>query len=84
MECSHTLGALDGKHIIIKKPKKSGTEYYNYRGFFFLVLLALVDAEYRFPWVNVGSSEFSSDEQILNCSKLKKNIKDGTLEFSSQ
>ena len=38
----------------------------------------LVDAEYRFPCVNVGSSGSSSDTQIFNCSKLRRKIKNGT------
>ena len=67
------VGALDGKHIAIKKPKKSGSEYFNYKGYFSLVLLALVDADYKFLWVNTGASGSSSDAQIFNCSKLKKN-----------
>ena len=75
----HAVGALDGKHIVIKKPKKSGSEYFNYKGYFSLVLLALVDADYKFLWVNVGASRSSSDAQIFNRSKLKKRIVNGRL-----
>ena len=78
-ECPHAVGALDGKHIAVKKPKKSDSEYFNYKGYFSLVLLALVDADYKFLWVNVGPSGSSSDAQIFNCSKLKRRIDNGTL-----
>ena len=59
----------------MKKPKKSCSEYFNYKGYFSLVLLALVDAEYIFLWVN-GSS---SDAQIFKQSKLRGRIENGTL-----
>ena len=75
----HAVSALDGKHIAIKKPKKSGSEYFNYKGYFSVVLLALVDADYKFLWVNVESSGSSSDAQIFNRSKLKRRIENGTL-----
>ena len=74
----HAVGALDGKHIAIKKPKKSRSEYFNYKGYFSLELLALVDADYKFLWVNAGGSGSSSDAQIFNCSKLKRRIENGT------
>ena len=50
-----------------------------YKSYFSLVLPALVDAEYKFLWVNVGASGFSSDAQIFSCSKLKRKIENSTL-----
>ena len=75
----HAVGALDCKHIAIKKPWRSGSEYFNYKGYFSLVLLILVDTDYKFLWVNVGASGSSSDAQIFNRSKLKRRIENGTL-----
>ena len=39
----------------------------------------MVDSEYKFLWVDVGSSGSSSDAQIFNQSELKEKIEDGTL-----
>ena len=59
------------KHITLKKP--------HYKGLFSLILLVLVVAEYRFLWVDVGSSGASSDAQIFGLSKLRKKDEDGDL-----
>ena len=75
----HAVGAIDGKHIAMKKPQISSSGCYNYKGFFALVLLALVDTEYRFLWFNVGSSGSSSDVQIFNRRDLREKIEDGTM-----
>ena len=63
----------------MQKPKKSGSDYYNYKGFFSLVLLVLVDAEYRFLWIDCGSNGSSPEAQIFNKSDLREKIEDGTL-----
>ena len=46
---------------------------------FSLVLLALIDAEYRFLWIDCGSSGSCSDAQIFNRSDLRENIEDCSL-----
>ena len=39
----------------------------------------IVDADYKFLWVNAGASGSSSNVQIFNRSKLKRRIENGTL-----
>ena len=57
----HACGALDGKHIAMRKPTTSGSLYRNYKKFFSIVLLALVDADYKFIWADVGGMGHQSD-----------------------
>jgi hypothetical protein len=75
------LGALDGKHIRIKYPAHGGSHYYNYKGYYLVVLLALVDADYKFLWVDAGCHGSNSDAQIFNGGALKAAIEDGTINF---
>lgn len=77
----HCCGALDGKHIAIKCPPNSGSIFYNYKGFYSIILLALVDADYRFLWVNVGANGSSGDAQIFNNSDLRDSIITGGIGF---
>jgi len=77
----HALGALDGKHIAIRKPMNSGSYYFNYKHFFSIILMALVDADYKFLWVDVGANGACSDSQVFNISQLKAQIDDETIGF---
>jgi hypothetical protein len=75
----HACGALDGKHISVKAPAHSGTVYHNYKGFFSIILLALVDAEYKFMWIDVGANGSTSDCAVFNVSELKEGLENNTL-----
>jgi DDE superfamily endonuclease len=75
------IGACDGKHIRITCPKHTGTEHYNYKNFFSNVLLAVVDADYKFVIVDIGAQGSMSDGGILANSSFGKELYEGKLPF---
>lgn len=75
----HTCGVFDGKHVACRCPPKSGSQYFNYKGFYSIVLMALVDADYKIIWADVGGTGSASDAQIYNDCELKKCAEGGTL-----
>jgi hypothetical protein len=42
------IGATDEKHVMIQAPGRSGSLYFNYKKYFSIELLALVDTNYKF------------------------------------
>lgn len=79
----NVIGCIDGKHIRIRCPNRSGSIYYNYKDFFSIVLLALVDANNKFIAIDVGSFGREGDSGIFSRCNLGKAIKENTLQIPS-
>lgn len=75
----HCVGAIDGKHVLIIAPPNSGSEYFNYKEQFSIVLLAIVDAQYNFLYANVGAKGKSSDGGLFRETAFYKKMTDKTL-----
>lgn len=75
------LGAIDGKHVRVVKPKMSGSLYYNYKEFFSIVLLGVADSDYKFVFVDIGSFGKDSDSTIFQKSALWARLIDNTLDI---
>lgn len=73
------VGAIDGKHVVIQCPRNSGSNYYNYKGTYSIVLLALVDHNYNFTYIDIGSYGSASDGGVFGKSSLFKAIEENSL-----
>jgi len=72
------VGALDGKHVVIQCPSKSGSTFFNYKNQHSLNLMAVCDADYPFIMIDVGGYGRSNDSRIFRDSSYGKRILDGT------
>lgn len=72
-------GAIDGKHIRITPPANTGALYYNYKHFYSVVLMAVVNAQYEFLYVDVGKNGRLSDGGVFEETTFFQKMKDGML-----
>lgn len=66
----HVIGALDGKHIRMTSPPASGSFFYNYKNFFSIILMAVVNANYEFIFIDVGAEGKASDGGVWKKTSL--------------
>lgn len=75
------VGSINGKHVRIKCPKKTGSQHLNYKEFFSVILQGLVDAKYKFLSVDVGAYGRQSDSGVFSESNLYQHIETGFFPF---
>lgn len=78
------VGAVDGKHIRIQSPPNSGSQYYNYKHFFSVVLLAVSDAQYNFTAIDVGAYGREGDSTIFKNSNFYQRLKSDQLNLPAE
>ena len=70
----HCVGAIDGKHVNIQCPPESGSMYFNYKGNYSIVLMAVANSNYEFIYVDIGSNGRVSDGGVWRDSTLNQAI----------
>jgi hypothetical protein len=79
----HCLGAMDGKHVVLQAPMNSGSEFFNYKSNFSIVLFAVVDAD-NFIFADVGCQGRISDGGVFKNCKLWKKLATNSLSLPEE
>ena len=74
-------GAIDGKHIRMQAPPSSESQFYNYKHFHSIVLLAVVCANYTFTLVDIGDCGRHSDGGVFQNSEIGQHFLNNKLGF---
>jgi len=72
MQC---LGSIDGCHIPVMPLALNYTDYYNRKGWYSIILQAVVDSEYLFQDICVGWPGSVNDSRVLKNSGIYKSLK---------
>lgn len=78
----YAFSSVDGSHLPIKCPfggANAMKSYFNFKGFYSIVLMGLVDARYSFLWASVGMPGNTHDSTNLQSTRLWKKIVDGSV-----
>lgn len=75
------LGAIDGKHISVVCPARSGSMYFNYKRRYSIVLLAACDANYTFTVVDIGAFGSQSDGGIFRNSAFGRKLANNEMDI---
>ena len=80
----NTLGAIDGKHVIMQDPARSGSSFFNYKKTHSIVVMAICNARYQFTVVDIVDSGRESDSSVYANSNLGYAIENKQLKLPGE
>ena len=66
------VGAIDGKHVRIEDHPGAGSLNFNYKQYHSLLLIAMVDADYRLVMVDIGANGRAGDARVWNTMRFNE------------
>ena len=72
-------GAIGKSHIPVKAPAKYYIDYYNRKGWYLIILQAVVDSSYKFIDINVGWPGKVHDARVFSNSSVYEKGSNGSL-----
>ena len=73
------VGAIDGSHIPIIRPQESASDYYNRKGFYSIIIQAIVDYRGLFMDIYLGWPGKVHDARVFANSTIYRKGSSGTL-----
>ncbi|XP_064088419.1 uncharacterized protein LOC135202897 [Macrobrachium nipponense] len=61
----HVFRAVEGKHTRLRNSPLGGTQYFNYKKFYSMVLLSIADVLYKFLYMDIGAIRTESDGGVF-------------------
>ncbi|XP_075751356.1 uncharacterized protein LOC142817738 isoform X1 [Rhipicephalus microplus] len=73
------LGAVGGRHVTVVTPRQSGCGYMNHKGSFSVVLVAVVDSNCKYTFVDVYAKSREQQSDVFESSDLGQALLGGSL-----
>ncbi len=70
----HCEGAIDGKHVLLQAPINSESEFFKYKKSFSIIMMAVVDFDYCFLFIDVGAQGRMNDAGVYVHTALYRKI----------
>lgn len=72
-------GCVDGKHIRCINPRGGGSNFFNYKKFYSVILIAIADSNLQFVAIDVGAYGKEGDSTVFRDSPIGKKLYSGGL-----